>query len=489
MWGFIEKIINSPPKKRKSTVPLPKGRESYPDIESSFKALATSVEFIVPGFQYEYIPVIRKLLLSNSSVSNAATTLVELGNTGHVLEFGPDTKPEMARKMVKHLDKASKNWVQGGVGIHSIINKFIYQIYIGGCISSEIVLNKDLSGIKYIAFLNAEKIRVAYNGSKDVYEYYQYLGNHLNSMLLKKGLGIPNKEYIKLNPLTYIYYGLFSSEESPIGIPPFLTAMDDLNSQLKMLRNIGYVSDQLGLMGFLEILMAKPDAREGEGDPQYVARLGTLLSDSKSNIKEGLKDGIVAGFKDDHEFNFHSTTKDINGVSEIFNINRQMIGAGLFIPTQFMGHTGSGAETMVNIVFTKMLSQLHNIQLHISEALSKIINTELLLAGFDFDYVKVEFEPSTLTDRLKKAQGREIEIRNSRLLYADGIISQEQYAKEVGYDAPDMKEPRVEIDPNKIAENEAKRKEHEKKSDTSDRRSRDKSKSQPRRKDQNTKPV
>jgi hypothetical protein len=446
-------------------------------------------EFIVPGFEYEMIPVIRKLSRFNSSVSGAATTIIELANTGHTLSFGPKTSPEEQKKIKKHIELVSKKWSKGGIGLHSIINKLIYQIYVGGAISIEGVVSRDLSGIDYIAFLNSERIRVAYNHRKQDYDFYQFLGHGLNARLLKRAIGAPGVDYVKLNPITYQYYGLFNDEESPIGIPPYLSAIHDVNAQLNMLKNIGYVSDQLGLMGFLEILMEKPDARDGENDGVYGSRLDKLLLDSKVSIKEGLKDGIVAGFKDDHEFNFHSTTKDVNGVAEIFNINQRMVGTGLFIPPQFLGHTGSGAETMVNIVFTKMLSQLHNIQLYVAETIERIIELELRLSGFNYDYINVEFEPSTLTDRLKKAQGREIEVRNARTLYADGIISQFQYARELGYDAPDQKEPRVEIDPNKIAEGEAKRKEHEKKSDTSDRRSRDKVKSQPRRNDQKTKPV
>lgn len=456
---------------------LPPGsRVSHPNYEAAFTGIKESVAFVKPSFQYEYIPVIRKLLRVNSSLSLATSSIVQLANTGHTIDFDKSVSSEDTIKMREHINKVAAHWGWGLPGLHGLINKLIYQMFIGGATSTEWVINDDLSGVNYLAYINPEQIRIIYDKKTGHYEYFQVLPG-LDQSSLKKGWPL---NHIQLNPHTYQYYGLMSDEESPIGIPPFLSALDDLQSQLKMLRNIGFVSDQLGIMGFLEILLAKPNPTEGESHAAYKNRLEKLLGQAKTNIKDGVKDGMVAGFIDDHEFTFHSSTKDTAGVADIFDINQRMVSNGLLTSPQFLGGSMGGSETMVTIVFTKMLSQLSDIQAYVSAVLEKGIAMELLLQGFKFQTVAVKFKPSTITDEVKTQQASEIKQRISRILYADGIISLPQYAYRMGYDAPDQKEPRKEIDPDKItATQEAKEKE-QKDENKSNQSQRAKKKDQPK---------
>src|SRR5690606_11990150 len=82
----------------------------------------------------------------------------------------------------------------------------------------------------------------------------------------------------------------------------------------------------------------------------------------------------------------------------------------------FMGFTEGGSEEM-GIVFTKMLAQLKNIHKSLSYVLEHGYRMELLLAGFDPKGLRVEFNPSTITDELKFQQAQEIKIRNLQALY------------------------------------------------------------------------
>jgi len=473
-----EKIQEINPQKTVG-VGLPTSRVSVPDLESSYKGLKNSMDFVTPDFQYEYIPIIRKLFKVNSSVFRSTVTLTELINSGFSLEFDSSVTDEVRRDINQHLKKVYKTWGLGTAGIHGIINKMVSQIYVGGALSVEWVLNRDLTGIDCPVFVNPENVRVRYNTSTGRYDFYQV-----------PHYWEPGRDYTKdngailLNPITYRYYGLFTDEESPIGTPPFLSALDDIQSQLKMLRNIGFVTDQLGLMGFLEVMLSKPLQADGEKDTAYIARLAKYLNDAKAAIKDGTKDGVVAGFKDEHEFDFHATTKDTSGVADIFNINQRMVSNGLLSPSQFLGGEKAGAETGLGIIFTMLLSQLNNIQQYISEILETGIWMELTLAGFKFDWLEVKFDKSTVTDTLKEAQSEEIKIRNSNLLYAAGIISQATYANRHGFDAPDQEEPRVEIDPVKAQAEQVAKDNKQDQDNKSNQKTREKEKTQPKRKDQ-----
>jgi len=232
-------------------------------------------------------------------------------------------------------------------------------------------------------------------------------------------------------------------------------------------------------LGFFEALMEKPGQRDGENEEQYIARLNTTLDEAKKKIIDGIGEGVIVGYKDEHEFNFNSTTKDLNGVGEIYNQNERGVANGLKYSPEFLGVSGSkGSEGGMGIVFTKMLSQLTNIQSVIASYLKFGYTLELRLAGYDFESLMVEFNPSTISDDLKYQQGQEVKVRNVIAKYGQGIIGQQQAADELGYDKPDQEEPR--ILPDKQAEIDQKR---EKDKDASDRKVRDKNKPQPKRKD------
>jgi hypothetical protein len=112
----------------------------------------------------------------------------------------------------------------------------------------------------------------------------------------------------------------------------------------------------------------------------------------------------------------------------------------------------------------------------------------LRLKGYHFKDLSVVFNPSTITDDLKIQQAEEYKIRNSRVLYADGIIPLTEYANRHGFDKPDQEEPRAPIDPDGALAKEEQRRDREADKDASDRKVRDKNKPVPKRKDQNTKP-
>jgi hypothetical protein len=67
----------------------------------------------------------------------------------------------------------------------------------------------------------------------------------------------------------------------------------------------------------------------------------------------------------------------------------------------------------------------------------------LRLAGFDFEYLTVTFNRSTLQDDLKYQQSEEIKVKNVLDKMVAGIIDQDQAADELGYEAPAFPQPKV----------------------------------------------
>ena len=453
---------------------LPQSRISKPSYNYSYELLKNDLKFIKPTFALDLIPTIRKLGIINPNLSLVLNDIVQLSNTGHKILFDPTVSPEQVDEMRFEIQEASKDWADGVAGVTGIINKMIAQIYVGGALSNEWVINEKGDGIDYVALVNPELIRTVYN-EKGRYDFYQKTQNLLGM-----------EEIYKLNKNTFKYFALNGDTEIPIGIPPFIAALESISTEKAMVKNINFIIEQIGLMGFLEVLLQKPDMLQGENEIAYGGRLTALLTETKNNLKAGMDDGIMVGFKDDHEVEFHSTTKNISGLDAVFGLNENQIANGLKFPGSFLGNKQGGTETQISIVFTKVLSQLKNVHELLKQNLEFGYSLHLLLKGFKFKYLSVEFNPSTIADDLKIQQANEIKIRNLRQLYMDGIISLDQYADGMGQEKPDQDEPRVDMDPN-AGKDAADAQKREKDKDTSDRRGRDKKKAQPKRKDQDTK--
>lgn len=475
------------PKKSKVVVARQNGyvsnrRSSVRPGESPIKRIGNNLSFIYPNFNFDAIPLIRKLRTHNPDVGLVINDMKELSNTGHQIKFSEEVPFTKAEQMRKHLKEVSKNWMSGTGNINGIVNKLVSQAWIGGAISIETIPNPRLNSIESIGLVNPEEIRVKLNKRTRKYEYYQTRSN--NSMLNSDGKG-----YVRLNENQYRYFAINGDEEIPYGIPPFITALEAIETQKDMKDNIAYIMDQLGIMGFLEFLMEKPPQEADESDGAYIERLNNTLTDLRRNISKGFKEGIVVGYKEDHEANFHSTTKNIANLDSIFNLNQVQVANGLKTSPAFMGINIGSSESFMTIVFTKMLSQLKNVQSLTGEALSFIYRFELRLAGFDNKYINtlyVEFEPSTISDNLKNQQAHEIKRRNLLNDYKLGLISLETMAELLGYGKPDQKEPRVSLEKDMGEKDPMDKKKREKEKDDSDRRSRDKDKPVPKRRDTDT---
>lgn len=471
----------------KYVTPLPRGQVSRDSPSSNHLLLVKKdLEFLEPGYQFDVIPLIRKIKDVNPDVSQAFKDIVQLANTGHEISFDPSVKPADQIAMREEIAEASKNWVEGAAGMHGIINKMLSQCLVGGAISNEWVPNFDLTTIEKLKFVYPENIRWVKKRGRSQYLPYQKITPDLLN-IRRNSRGVVDGELIPLNPRTFRYYALMGDAELPYGNPPYLPALTGLSTQSRMLSNIDHIVSTMGILGWAEALMDKPEQNNGEGDKEYIARLNSTLIDLKTRVQEQLRDGVSVGYKDDHEFDFKQTVKSADGVDSLWAHNEQQIASALDFDPAFMGRSYNTSETMITILFTKMISQLSNIQNTLEHNLSYGLDLFLKLRGYDFRYIKVEFNKSTITDDLKYQQAMEIKSRVGIQKYLMGTINEHMYAREMGYDSPAESSPRV--SPEALAgksTDKSKDEAREKQKDKSERESREKRKEGPVRR---TKPT
>lgn len=481
-----KKPVNSPPvtEKAKPENPILPGRVSVPD-DNSGNSIITFLEgetrFVTPSYRREIIPLIRDLYKVNPDMGIAVQDMFKLTNTGHTVAFPNNTDKE-AEAMRNHLMGVSKKWSNYSAGIYGLVNRMIVQALIGGAISIEAVPNDTLTGLSTILFLKPERI-IFKRENNGIYSPYQ-INNYLT--------GDKKQQYIKLNPETYFYCGTFNDTDEPYGIPPFMPALDSIKTQADMKNNIKQVMEIAGLIGFLEALVEKPAQKGSESDKAYTSRLVNYLRQMKRNVREGMKDGVVVGFKDDHEFKLNSTTKELGNLNTPWTINQQSVANGLGINGSIIGVNQAAGEGAAGTALSKMISQLKNLQNMVSYGLNRIYSLELLLAGFNNKGIIITWGPSTVTDDVKIQQALQYKIQNLNSLFRDGIISQYQYAWEMGYLSPDQSEPRVSAEDQhgskKAEKSEIDKDKRQADKSKSDRKVRDKNNPNPRRKDNDSKP-
>lgn len=460
--------------------PISPGRVSVEEDDSLFVKLRGTVKMVEPSFRVEVIKLIRDLYKVNPDVGIALQDMFKLANTGHNVTF-PNNDDSQAEKMRDHLREATSKWSRYTAGVDGLVNKMMVQLLIGGAVSVEGVPNEDLTGLATVLFIKPESI-IFKRESNGVYSPYQ---RNMNS-LVKTG------QYIKLNPETYFYAGMYNDTDEPYGIPPFMAALDSLKGQSDMKTNFKHIMEIMGMVGFLEAKMEKSSQRPNESINAYEARLNRDLIKLKKNLKEGMKDGIVTGYIDDHEFKLNSTTKELGNIEIPWNMNQQSVANGLGVSGSIIGVSDTSGEAASGTMLSKMIAQLKNLQTIVGYILEKLYLLELRLAGFEPKGIRIIWNTSTISDEVKVQQGLQYKIQNLDLLYKAGIISQDQYAWEMGYDAPDQDEPRLSLEDQNGVNNDpqegTKKKQRQSDKNQSARRSRDKGSSSGRRHDTDTKP-
>lgn len=417
----------------------PAGRQSIPPYQRGIlniiAHLGKEYRAIVPTFQREMIPIIRKLVMFNADFGQALQNIVALGNTGHLIYFDKSVPEEQQAKMRDHILNKHKEWASGQAGADGVVNRMFSQIMIGGALSNEWVPNQKLNGIEALIMVNPEDIVFVLDDRMTQYIPFQRTWGLMGTE------GFTNM--VQLNTNTYRYYALNGDGEVPYGFPPYMTALDALETQESMHTNIAYVVKKMGLMGFLECYIEEPEQMEDEDDVTYIARLTGLLETAKGQVDQGMANGTIVGFKDKHEFKYNSIAKDFDKSVELYKQNELQMFSGLKSDATLAGRDYNSSESQITVLFMKMLAELKNIQNIVKCNLEFGYALELRLAGFQFDNLRVTFNKSTIQDDLKAQQAQEYKIKNLTAQYLLGLISTQQLAHELGYEDTDQPTPRV----------------------------------------------
>ncbi|MCU0439351.1 MAG: hypothetical protein MUC49_15770 [Raineya sp.] len=395
------------------------GRETVNE-DSDLYNIRFSRTPLEPTFGVEWLPLLQRYAIFNGNVSLAVDNIINLANTPYnvILEDTGKRADKKIRKILKALHKK--------LNLDVAINNMLRQMAINGCLSIEKVPNAKLTEIVKIPLVNPYTIR-----------FFSIDGDYVPH---QKNSKAPNG-YKQLNTTTYTYSAISSDNNNPYGIPPFLAALESIGIERNLLKGFAKVAEKFGLMGFLEVLLTAPPQEENETPDAYYERCLAYLEKARPQVEKNMNSGYVMGYKDSHEFKLTgSKMMDGDNAKDIMMLNDINTMAGLKQDPNLLGRQQSRAETFGKILLTIFTSKITSFQNIIAYFLEDLFEMHLLMQGYDVN-LEVKFDKPVLSDQKLEHEAQGVKIDNLMKLKAEGIISQEQFAQEMGYDKPAVETP------------------------------------------------
>lgn len=406
-------------------------RSSEPDIGIGWAGTKTVLQ---PEYGRQWYSFMEYLSQFNPHVSKAMENIVTMSHTRHVIYFSDSVPTAMQKKMQAFIDGRKNNYYEFTGGESSLIDDLLIQVSLYGAVSFEMIPKDNLKGIRKVARVSPKGIYFRYLADTDTYETVQQPKNTKINRVSSDG-------YILLNPNTYKYIALRRVNESPYAMIPFLAAVEGIMLQKDMLSNFKNMMKKVGMLGFLSVLVNKPEKVNTETNEQYYDRiLDFLRTQVEPAVKRQIESGTAIGFKGTHEFKLEGTEINSGTAKELIQIVDTIIFEGLKQDPNLHGQNYSTTETFGNVILALMSQQAMNFQKIVAKALEEIYMLDLLLGGFNPGSITVEFDAPTIRDAMKEAQTEGLKITNVDMKQKMGIISQQQAAQELGYDKPFLKE-------------------------------------------------
>lgn len=390
-------------KDKKQFSDIPNNRLSTEIIPSLSKFLDTKYKYINPKFPFEWFSILEKAVIANPILSQMHQLIIDLANSGHTIEVISNDY-----EIIKYeIDKLAQK-----LNIDNFINQLLSQLVIYGAISIEIVVNENLEGINKIIRVPVKTIRFNYNESLDIYEPYQDTFSN-------------SKELIKLNTKTYLYIPIFTLDDSPYAIPPFLSALSSVETSEELLSQIKSLSKKIGLIGFLDLQLPLPPKAPSETEFEYRKRLQNDIENISKSVYDNISKGIVVHYEGT-ELNFKELSNSLSGISELSNMIDKLIISGAKGQPSLLGRTEGSTETWATVSYQQFVKTLQNFQRSIKRALEYCYKLHISLLGYDFEDINIIFNPLPSLNPDKDAQNSKIQVENTLNLLNSGLIDNQK---------------------------------------------------------------
>lgn len=429
---------DTPVDPEKGALPIAGGRSSQVEHIDVFAGIAglNQIPRLVPK---EFIEAIEHLSVFHPDFGHAIDNICDLAATQHHITFDATVPDKVAKDARLHIKNKAKSWYLYGDGYNGLVTDLLRQCCNAGCVSAEIVPMVNLKGVQKVVLVPPATIEFLYNSNIDQYLPFQKLKTYQATASQITTLGLH-----ELNTVTYKYFAMYRINDNPYAIPPFLAALENTNIGKELLSNLKWVAKNMGVLGVVSLLTTPPALEPGEtyGSESYQAKCLNWLQKWRAEAEAGLKNGIIVGFKNNHEVKIDPSHVSANGARDIWTMNDIQMVSGLKQDGVLLNRDQKTSEAFAKVAFEILKSRVGAFQQNVAAFLAELYRIELQLAGFPINSVEIKFDAVALADVKLEAEAEKIRIENVSTKYQMGIISQEQAAQELGYEVAAEAAPR-----------------------------------------------
>ncbi len=405
------------------------GRSSKESIGNAMRSFSSIFGSVSPVIDFEMLKTLKTLWLFNPDVSQYVANIVQLGNPGHHISVSA-RNDSVAESAVERLNEAASRIYRHGVGVDGLLNQYLTSIAWSGAISSEDVVNFAGKRIEKVVLVPVEQIRFRYREETDEYEPYQQVSGAITRSTDKGSFGL-----IPLNRETYRYIALSTVENSPYAKPPATAAVEPIiNGQKPIMENIRYMAQKVGLMGLVAASVVQPPRKPNETEAEYQQRATAYLKAVKNALDGNFSKGLLVTFRD-QKIEHTPVTTGAAGVYDLNRISEEQVFSGLHAMPGFHGRTDATTETFADVVYYLLAGQVENMQRPVARRQERTYMLDLRLAGVEVESVSVTFNKTRSRNAKAEAETEEIKQRSILERVKLGLITPDEAAQEMGYEA------------------------------------------------------
>jgi hypothetical protein len=371
-------------------------------------------------------------------ISGGIWAWVALSSTRQTVEYIGGTEKERERASAIVMDLAQRIYPYEhtkNLGMDGVTEHFFRSTYTYGAFASELVLSRRRREVISLNFINPATIR--FKRQKNTWKLNAYQTEPGNKPAT---FGSPkDKDLIKLNPNTFYYYGLGADNDNPYGTSmisciPFVAQIQTrmINDMEKTMHNAGYPR--------YHVKFTPPAQNVSESNDDYISRIGRQYDQVNNQFKMVPPDANFISYDNVQIIVLDAAGKiSIEWYNNHKAVTEQVI-TGLKLAPFLLGKNYGTADQWATSQYDLILRNARMVQNAAKRMLEWIYNLELMLKGSKVR-AEVHFDQNRSAGDQLQNQADDMKMTTIIKKRDEGIITQDQAAKELGYDSPALPGP------------------------------------------------
>lgn len=435
--AFWDRFRRAPQFKQVDEGPLPTERVTVEEglttgmLFGSVMETYGSMAFALPFELYDYVELVA---LYNADFSQAVDNVKNLANPGfNILVNSKDD--DKAAKYRERLTQKEKEIKPNIGGFHGIVNGLVRQGATYGAMCGEWVLDGSVGDVIDFVFVNPKNIRFFWDMDEQQWHPYQKVDIVQVEEAKNRGQEVRNLNCIKLNNLTFSYYNVCAYNNSPYGVPPFISALEPIGIQRDLINNLKSITKKMGMLGILEVIIERLPMEPEETYSEYFDRCTRMLTQYKGLIENMVNEGGIVHFDDSQVSNLN-IADNADGAEKLFTLNEEQVFSGLHSLPSVQGRSYSTTETYASVSYEILLRSIGDFTMGAKYIVERGCWLMDRVWGIGVDEIKLDFSENKALNLLQKAQAEAIAITNDEELWRQKIINQNTFGQRHGVAAP-----------------------------------------------------